>query len=136
MEGDFPFTEVVLAAGALGTAAFGIVEGFKFSSWFASAGFNQIQKALGENTYGSLKAAYGSNFETVLKGLYLKGKGGEDFERTLRQGLRLGLTPGNAEAIAEEIGAVVDGKELAAISKKVISGDTLKDDEKNQLGFL
>lgn len=134
MEGDLPLAEMILAAGALGTASFGVVEGFKFNQNFACAGFDQIQKALGPHTYASLAIAYGPNFESVLRGFYLKERGGEDLKRTLRQGLRLGLTPRNAEPIANEIGVVVLGEELAKISKKVFMGEDLNDDEKNQLG--
>ena len=130
---DLPLAEMVLAAGALGTAAFGIVDGFKFSLKFASAGFGQIKSSLGLKTYACLERAYGQGFEEILRGHYLKDRTKGDIVRTLRQGVRIGLSPANAEAIAREIGSVVDGKRLKTISGKVEGAKDLSPEEQSIL---
>ena len=80
----------VLAAGALGTAAFGIVEGLKVFPWLAEAGFVVIRRLLSpiEN---ALDVAYGADSMRLLKAQY-RGDTAE-LVRVIRQGVRIGLKP-------------------------------------------
>jgi hypothetical protein len=100
---------LITAAGALGTAAFGIVDALKaFAKPLGEAGYSEIPKNLGE-LKTTLKTAFGEQYEVLLKAQY-RGNA-EDFARTLRQGVRIGLTSTNAEAVAEFLG-VLDGPTL------------------------
>lgn len=124
--------DMILAAGALGTAAYGVVDGFKFSDGFASAGFDRIKKTMGAQAYASLGNAYGNGYETLLRAQYLQGRTQGELVRTLRQGVRIGLNEANAPAMAEEVG-VIEGKDLKAIAVNVRSGEDLSDNQKNML---
>jgi hypothetical protein len=119
---------IVLAAGALGTAAFGIVEGFKWTS-LGEAGFGKLLDLLGA-LREPLRVSYGPQFEALLRGEYRGDR--QDFIRVLRQGARVGLTPENAPAIAAQLGsvspnelvdaatAVQQGRELTAAQRNII----------------
>lgn len=89
-------TELVLATGALGTAAFGIVEGLKPVRWVGEAGFEAIPATLGDAVQ-TLEQAHGPGWEAVYRGLY-RGDQAE-LARLLRQGARIGLTRENAAAV-------------------------------------
>jgi len=123
---DLPIADMVLAAGALGTAAFGIVEGFKFSPRWASAGFSMIKKMLGPHVYASLAIAYGDDFETFLRAQYIEGRSKGDVHRALRQGIRIGLKPDTALGMADDMGlSLVGSAELVAIADALDCGDEL-----------
>lgn len=96
-------SEFVLAAGAVGTAAFGIVEGLKVFAVIGEAGFAELMRGLG-GLRSALLMAYGDGAEGVLRGLY---RGDADtLARVLRQGVRVGLTRGTAPAVAATLGGV------------------------------
>lgn len=127
--------EIVLATGALGTASFGIVEGalkpwaigpFSLGAW----GFGQLKKNLGP-LWKTLPVAFGPQYEQMLLTLY-RGKRSE-VERTLRQGIRIGLTPENAPEIAAILDTVAPA-ELTAAAAAVEHGDTPTDAQRNTLG--
>lgn len=120
----------VLAAGALGTAAFGIVEGLKVIPWLAEAGFTTLVKFLGP-IMDALKTAYGPDAERVLRAQYRGDRA--ELTRTIRQGARIGLTPKVADGIAHSLG-IVDGAELKKAAKEVEKGQTLSDESRNVLG--
>jgi hypothetical protein len=124
MATDLPLTEMVLAAGALGTAAYGIVDGFKMSPKFAAAGFGQIRQALGDAIFASLANAYGSRFQDFLQAQYINGRSKGELPRSLRQGARLALAPGNAAAMAGELGHL-DGATLTAAAAAIEKGEEL-----------
>lgn len=124
--------DMILAAGALGTAAYGVVDGFKYSDGFASAGFARIQETMGANAYASLGRAYGNGYENLLRAQYLEGRKQGELVRTLRQGVRIGLNENNAAALADEVG-VIEGEDLKAIATNIRSGEGLSDAQKNML---
>src|SRR5688500_14724416 len=93
----------VLAAGALGTAAFGIVEGLKVIPLLAEAGFTTLVKFLGP-IMDALKTAYGPDAERVLRAQYRGDRA--ELTRTIRQGARIGLTPKVADGIAHSLAIV------------------------------
>lgn len=127
-------TDVVVATGALGTAAFGIVEGLK--PWQAGrasiglAGFGQLRLNLGP-LWDTLSVAFGPNFELMLQGLYRGDRA--ELERTLRQGVRIGLTAKNAEDMAEIL-HTIDGAELKKAAAAIEAGKALPDNLKNVVG--
>lgn len=99
----------VLAAGAVGTAAFGIVEGLKVFPIVGEAGFGELLRVLG-GLRGPLTVAYGEGADAVLRGLYRGDP--QALGRVLRQGVRVGLTRANAPAVA----AVLGGVDAAALA--------------------
>src|SRR5688572_12275796 len=63
-------TAAVLATGALGTAAFGIVEGLKWVRRLGEAGFPALERVLGAPLLALLQAAYGTDVVRVLRAQY------------------------------------------------------------------
>jgi hypothetical protein len=123
-------SEAVLAAGALGTAAFGIVEGLKVFPLLAEAGFTTLVKFLGP-LMEALKTAYGPDSERLLRAQY---RGDHiNLTRTIRQGVRVGLTGSVADRLASSLG-MVDAAKLKDAAEEVERGITLSDDSRNVLG--
>lgn len=125
--------DIALAVGALGTAAYGIVDGFKFSEKFAASGFERIKSTLGGPVFMSLANAYGTGFEDFLRAQYAKGRSGGEVVQSLRQGVRVGLTEGNAKEMAIALGGLVDGEKLTRIAGKIETGKDLTVDEQATL---
>jgi hypothetical protein len=117
----------VLAAGALGTAAFGIVEGLKRWALVGEAGFAAIETILAP-LLGALRNAYGADAVGLLRAQY-RGDS-QELARVIRQGTRLGLTEQNAEQLADAMG-VVGAKELKAAAAAVQSGAELTSEQRN-----
>jgi hypothetical protein len=137
MDGDVGFLtkdlgDLVLATGALGVAAFGIVEGLKWTR-LGLSGFRKIEDTLGADLMGAFQRAYGDNAFDLLKAQYGTGRGTGDLPRTLRQGARIGLSSDNVANIGYQIG-VVDIAQLAAVVGKLEGGTALDDQEKSILG--
>ena len=107
---DLPLTELVLATGAVGIAASGIVETLKFTP-LGLLGFNRLRAALGTELMDAEKLAYGKATDAVLAGYYRQDRVGGALARALRQGVRVGLRADNAHALASVIG-VGDGGSL------------------------
>jgi hypothetical protein len=120
----------VLAAGALGTAAFGIVEGMKRWRFVGEAGFTTLLKLL-TPLLDALTKAYGKDTERLLRAQY-RGDSRE-LARIIRQGARLGLTPQNAAALATALG-VVDPAKLVQVAQAIEAGKDLTAEERNILG--
>jgi len=121
---------LVTAAGALGGAAFGIVEGLK-STPIGTIGFKVFKVQLGV-IWTSLSGAYGSSYESLLEAQYQGNH--DDLLRTLRQGVRIGLTAGNAKQNAKELGdGLIDGQKLENAATKIHGGQDLTPDEQHVL---
>lgn len=106
---------IVLAVGALGTAAFGVVDGLKLFAVIDLAGFERLfSRRPGRNGASpsrrgranldplvpALALAYGESVLEVLKAQYRSGRAKGDLPRTLRQGVRIGLGVMPPEQIA------------------------------------
>lgn len=124
-------TAVLLAIGALGSAAFGIVEGLKWTP-LGTAGFQWIRRLLGP-FFPALENAYGSESLTVLRAAYHSRRGQGDVRRLLRQGIRLGLRPELAGELAEFVGTI-DPSMLAQTAESLQQGKELSDQERATLG--
>lgn len=123
-------TEFFLAAGAVGTAASGIVEGLKVHAAIGEAGFAELLRVLG-GLRSALVVAYGDGAESVLRGLY---RGDADtLARVLRQGIRVGLTRHNAEAVAATLGGV-EASALAEAAEVALSAPQPTDAHRTILG--
>ena len=122
---------LITAAGALGTAAFGIVEGFKWTR-LGAAGFGKINRTLGP-LLEALEVAYGGQYEVLVRGQY-KGDA-QELRRTLKQGIRIGLNGENAGSLAEFVG-VPEAESLPAfveVVQKLGTGADLTDRERRLL---
>ena len=114
---------LVLATGALGTSAFGIVEALKWTA-IGTAGFKSLKKMLGP-VWDSLTKAYGNQFETVMKAQYRGDQ--KELARMVRQGARVSLTPENATEMADFL-SVVDSEDLKKAADFVQSGEEIEDE--------
>ena len=120
-------------AGALGIACFGIVEGLKWTS-LGAAGFGQIKKFLGSALSGALRNAYGPEYEELLLAQYREDSQTQmTLAKTLRQGVRIGLTPENAHAIAEFLGTVGSAA-LGAAAANAAAGVDLSSADRAAIG--
>src|SRR5574341_1405706 len=121
---DIDLVQMILAAGALGTAAFGIVDGLKATA-IGAAGFSTLATMLGPLKTAMAKA-YGDEYWELLKAQYRDRRGTGPLSRTLRQGVRIGLTKDNAAQLATFVGeGIVDGSALASIEEKIVTGEKL-----------
>lgn len=126
-----------LAVGALGAAAYGVVDGLKLLPWVDLAGFERLfsrRAGVGGRTWigvsrvaldpllPALTAAYGQDVMDLLKAQYRSGRSAGDLPRTLRQGVRIGFGLLAAEEIAAIAGRLgidpaVAGQAAAALSR-------------------
>ena len=79
-------TAAILATGAVGTAAFGIVEALKFTP-LGLAGYRRIPSTLGAPLMDAVGKAYGSGTRELLHGLYRQDRKSGKLAKTLRQGV-------------------------------------------------
>lgn len=121
---------IILATGALGTAAFGIVEALKALKWLAEAGFPSILTILGP-IMETLVAAYGPDAERLLRAQYRGDQ--KELTRVIRQGVRIGLTEKNATQVAQFLG-IVDAAKLKEAARAVEAGQELPIELRNVLG--
>ena len=120
------------AAGALGTACFGIVEGLKWTR-LGEMGFGRLQRILGDPLKSTLVVAYGEQYEQLLRAQYREDWAHSDLPKTLRQGVRLGLDGANAAAVATFLGNV-DPAALKAAAIKVEQCQPLTDTDRAAIG--
>ena len=125
-------TAMIVATGAVGTAAFGIVEALKWTP-LGLIGYGRIRKTLGTEVMSAVERAYGSGFGTYLQGLYRQGRVKGGLGKALRQGVRIGLTGSSAAELAEAV-QVVGPDELAQAAQKLQSGSELNPAERSIVG--
>lgn len=123
--------DTILATGALGTAAFGIVQAMKWTR-LGTAGFGKIRTALAP-LLPALERAYGADYDGLLVGQYRSERSEGELPRTLRQGIRIGLTEDNAPEMAQFVGTV-DGEILQKTAAKIEKGQELSEEERGVLG--
>ncbi len=124
-------SQFVIAAGAVGTASMGIVEGFKSTKW-PPIGFSKLTKSISWAD-AALNKAYGPEHMKLLESLYRINRTSGDLPRILRQGVRIGLDKKNAEAM-ESILLGADRKQLPEVAEKAADGEKLEPNEQNILG--
>lgn len=126
-------SSAIAAAGALGTASFGIVEGLKWSA-LGTAGFGCIGEYLGNDLVGCLRSAYGPEFERLLRAQYRQDSQSQaGIAKSLRQGVRIGLTTANAENVARFLGTVTPAA-LKQAAAAVEAATPLNDAERGAIG--
>lgn len=126
-------SSAIAAAGALGTASFGIVEGLKWTA-LGTAGFGSIGEYLGHDLVGCLRGAYGPEFERLLRAQYRQDSRSQALiAKSLRQGVRIGLTTANAENVARFLGTVAPAA-LRQAAAAVEASTPLSDAERGAIG--
>lgn len=131
MEGIFlDLPQFVLAAGAVGTAAMGIVEGFK-SIKLTPIGFGQLEESIGW-AKAAMKKAYGSDYSKLIESLYRQSRSSGELPRILRQGVRIGMDKENAKSMGELL-LGQGGETLSGIAGKIDQGEELDKMEKKIL---
>lgn len=123
-------TNAILATGALGTAAFGVVEALKFTP-LGNAGFGVAIRQMG-SLLEALQVAYGDEYRDLLRGQY-RSEDRELLGRTLRQGVRVGITDLNTERIAKFLGSM-DTAQLASAIRAAEAGTDLTSAQRNIIG--
>lgn len=122
---------LVLATGAVGTAAMGISEGLKTVK-ITPRGFAKLEREI-DWARQALVIAYGDNYREMMMSLYRDGRRKGELPRVLRQGVRIGMNGDTAKNMAQVVGGI-DAATLAAVAKKVTEGEELGDTERNVLG--
>jgi hypothetical protein len=127
---------MVLAAGALGTAAMGVVDGLKRWEWVDVAGY---QEALSYVSVflPAVREAYGDRADDVLKAQYRDGRGAGELPKTLRQGLRIGLvalagSEDQLRSMASAVGVVAPA-ELVEVAQALHDTGDLNDGQRKVL---
>ena len=127
-------TNTIAAVGALGTAAYGLVDAFKaFGGGVSNAGFSSIESAVTPYIHGFGANAFGrKDILETLRANWINGMAKADQKAVAKALIRLSLTPGNAERLASATG--VDTTQLTAVVNKVHKGDVLLPTDFNILG--
>lgn len=136
MAGNIEITDylgtIVLATGALGVAAAGIVDGLKMRL-LGHTGFQQLRDMLGAPLWQALDVAYGPQGDKLMREQYRDGGAKGELPKTLRQGIRIGLTPDNAREIAGDLG-VVKAEVLAKAATAIVNGQDLDNADRAAVG--
>jgi hypothetical protein len=117
---------VITAIGGLGTAAFGLVDATKtlYGGGVNRIGFSQIKAVVSDLTPGA--AANGltqSKIVDTLKANWFNGKDLGSQKAIAKSLIKVGLTPGNAAALAAKTG--VDSPTLVAVANSIASNTAL-----------
>jgi hypothetical protein len=127
---------IVAAAGALGTAAMGLVDASK-ALWGGPSnfGFGYISAELDPFLVALTNSPRGFNKAQILRTLksnWLNGVAKADQKAKAKSLIHLGLTAGNAAGLAEAAG--VNAEKLASLARKSADGTDVSQDEINVLG--
>jgi len=133
ISGQLPtIPEFIAAAGALGTAAYGLVDASKFiAGGMSNPGFGFIRKAV-RPLLGAAGEYGPEEILATLKANWLNGMAKADQKAVAKSLIRLGLTSGKAELLAKATG--VDAGALATAAKAVTDGAALTVTDMNVLG--
>src|SRR5262245_3891461 len=126
---------IILAAGGLGVAAYGVMDGIKIVPFIGLSGYDHIVKQLGPVMAVVIRAYGEGGAKELLHAQYRAGRLEGALPRTLRQGYRIGLPTLDAAKI-QEIAAfvgVADGASIAAAADKMRTGTTLSAEEREAI---
>jgi hypothetical protein len=128
------------AAGALGTAAYGLVDSSKaIAGGMSNPGFGYIRDALGpmipEQGQGRGAGAFGKKeILATLRANWLNGVAKSDQKAAAKSLIHMLLTPENAARLANATG--VDAAGLAAAAQSISGGGQLSREQLNLLGHF
>jgi hypothetical protein len=131
-------TNMILAVGALGTAAYGLVDATK-AAWggVSNAGFVYIRRVIEQlvprDSAKTEPLLLGSDaLLTQLKASWVNGVPLADQRTIAKTLIKLRLNPDNAKAFAEKLG--VDGNVLTTVATKMSTGKALESTEPDVFG--
>lgn len=125
---------IILAAGGLGVAAYGVVDGAKYIRHIGLIGYRQITTQLSP-LMEAIRRAYGNETARLLEAQYRGGRAQGELPRSLRQGYRIGLPGLPAEEIrrvADSVG-VAQPEAIVSAAAKLRTGATLEPTEREAL---
>jgi hypothetical protein len=123
---------VIAAAGGLGTAAFGLVDGSKvFWGGVSNIGFGHVERAL-KPFDKALTVAVRGDWKATLRSHWLNGAAISDQKATAKSLIRLGLRPADAETMARA--TAVEPAALKTAATKLDKGTPLTPTDINALG--
>ena len=126
----------IVAIGALGTAAFGLVDASKVvRSALPSSGFSVIEAALAPFAPALVQAlgdTPGYDWKTLLKAHWINGRPKEEQKAIAVSLIQLGLTPETAPALA--VPGRVSPEQLTEVVTALIGGAELSPQQLNLLG--
>jgi hypothetical protein len=130
------FSNQIIAVGALGTAAYGLVDATKaFRGGISNRGFSFIETALtpfGDALDEALGRNPGCEWQKVMKSHWVSGRAKDEQKAIAVSLIQLGLTATNAPAIATA--AQVSPEELGKIVVALEKGQELTAEQLNVLG--
>lgn len=126
---------VIGAIGALGTAAFGLVDATKaFGGGISRAGLRDIRDAL-DRFAAALDRALGKDaWKSVVYAHWINGRPKDEQKAIVKSLIRLGLAPDSAASLAKA--AHVDPEALTRVATKLWEGTPLLEADLNVLGRL
>lgn len=135
-------SKFMAAAGALGTAAFGLVDSSKaIAGGMSNPGFGYIRDALrpiipeeAQGGGGEAGAFGGKEILATLRANWLNGVAKSDQKAAAKSLIHMLLTPGNAARLAKATG--VDAVGLAAVAQAISGGGQLSREQFNLLGHF
>lgn len=126
---------VITAIGALGAAAFSLVDATKaFNGGVSNVGLRGINAVLQRFEAALDRALDKGEWRAVVRAHWLNGRPREQQKAIVKSLIRLGLTPATAAALAKS--AHVDAQALATVATKLEEGAPLVEVDLNVLGRL
>jgi len=125
---------IILAAGGLGVAAYGVVDGAKCIPSIGLIGYRHVRNQLSP-LLGAIRRAYGSDADRLLEAQYRGGRGQGELPRSLRQGYRIGLPAledSEIRRVADAVG-VTQSEAILGAAAKLRTGETLEPAEREAL---
>lgn len=112
----------IIAVGAIGTAAYGLLDATKaFGGGISNVGWGPVKTSL--DAFAGALNATGVDWEATLKANWLNGMAKDDQKAAAKALVRLGLGPGNAAQLAAA--GHVDAASLVAVMTAVETGANL-----------
>jgi hypothetical protein len=133
-------SKFMAAAGALGTAAYGLIDSSKaIAGGMSNPGFGYIRKEV-ERIIGSAEKSGGAeglankDILATLRANWLNGVAKSDQKAAAKSLIRMRITPENADQLARATG--VDATALKEVAQHIRNGDQLTDKDINLIGRL
>jgi hypothetical protein len=134
---EMSLTQIVLAIGSLGTAAYGFVDATKcFAGGVSNAGFGYIKSVVSQfipDDQGKQGSALGlTSVLTTLRANWMNGMAMTDQKSVAKALIKLNLTAATAPGMAKAAG--VDAALLTSVATKLATGDPLTQPETDVYG--
>lgn len=127
------FGNILATVGALGTAAFGLVDATKvYRGGISNVGFGFVQKAI-EPYSAAFKLVSTTDPYATVRANWLNGVAKSDQKAAVKSLIRLGITTATATSMAAGAPSI-DAAALTAAAVKIDTGQALTEEDINMLG--